>query len=247
MTISDIISNALIELGVIAVGQTVPAEHSAFCLNKINRLFDNWNIEGDYAYASKLVDFVLTPNHDPHTIGTAGSGADFIVTTVRPPLIEQADLVITDVTPNIYRPLKIVDDAWWMNNPVPTLATQIPYYLFPNYGWPKGELHLWPVPTFAYTIRLNIWTPLASVALTDTFTLPPGYEDAVTLSLAESLVTAFPNAPGAAAIAVLAQQARTRVKSMNSEPPTMACDPAAQSLDSRPRASIANFLSGFFN
>jgi hypothetical protein len=241
MTAQDIIANALLEIGVLPAGQAASAAQANFGLSKLNRMVDNWNTESNYIFGTTLTEFTLTPNHNPHTIGTSGS--DFIVTTARPLRIDEANLVLTDQSPVIYRPLRIVDDAWWMANPVPSLATQIPYYLYPNYGWPQGQIYLWPVPTTAYKIRLNLWNLFAAFALTDTFSLPPGYEDAVTLSLAESLTSGFGKNPSP----VLVQQAalaRGRVKSMNSEAPTMACDGAVQSMDARPSASIANFLSG---
>jgi hypothetical protein len=244
MKASDIISNALLEIGVLAAGETASAEDAAFGLSKLNRLFDNWNAESNFIYGTLLFQGTLTPNHNPHTIGLAGS--DFVVSTARPPKILGANLVLTDQSPNIFRPLKIVDDDWWMKNPVPTLATQIPYYLWPNYGWPQGQIYLWPVPTTAYDIRLDLWTLFATLAATDTFTLPPGYEDAVTLSLAEMLTSSYGKSPSP----VLVQQAalaRGRVKSLNSEAPEMACDGAVQSMDARPSASIANFLSGFIS
>jgi len=244
MTASDIISNAMQEINALAAGETLSSEDASFGLSKLNRLLDNWNTESLFIYGTLLFQGTLTAEHNPHTIGT--SGTDFIVSTARPPKITKANLVLTDVTPNIFRPLVVVDDAWWMNNPVPTLETQIPYYLWPNYSWPTASLYLWPVPTKAYDIRLDLQTLFSSFALSDTFSLPPGYEDAVTLSLAESLTSAFGKSPSP----VLVQQAaaaRGRVKSLNSEAPTMACDGAVQSMDSRPRASIANFLSGFFN
>lgn len=246
MTASDIISNAMIEIGVLAAGETLSAEDAVFGLSKLNRMFDNWNTESTFIYGTLLFQGTLTANKNPHTIGLAASTPDFTVTTARPPKILSANLVLTDQTPPIYRPLKIVDDDWWMNNPMPSLATQIPFYLWPNYSWPTASLFLWPVPTKAYDIRLDLWTLFSSVALTDVFTLPPGYEDAVTLSLAESLAPSYQKSPSP----ILVQQAalaRGRVKSLNSEAPTMACDGAVQSMDAPPSASIANFLSGFLS
>lgn len=242
MTATDIITNALIEIGVQAPGESLPSEQATFCLSKLNRLLDNWNTESLFIYGTQLFQGTLQVNHNPHTIGLSPS--DFIVATSRPPKILKANLVLTDVSPNIFRALEIVDDAWWMNNPVPSLATQIPYYLWPNYGWPQGQLYLWPVPTKAYDIQLDIDTLFTSFLIGDTFSLPPGYEDAVTLSLAEALMAPLGVQPSATLIQSAAA-ARARVKGMNSESPTMACDAGVQSMDSRPNASIANFLSGF--
>jgi hypothetical protein len=246
MTSQDVITNAFIEAGLYAPGEALSADDAAFGLNKLNRLNDNWNTESLYIFGTTLTEFQLTPNHNPHTIGLAAQTPDFTVTTSRPPRIDVANLVLTDQSPVIYRPLKIVDDAWWMANPVPSLATQIPYYLYPNYGWPLGQIYLWPVPTVAYKLRLNLWNLFSSFALTDTFTLPPGYEDAVTLSLAETLTSTFGKSPSP----VLVQQAalaRGRVKSQNSEAPEMRADGGVQSMDQRPSASIANILSGFLS
>lgn len=248
MTTLDIITNAYLEIGVGAIGESLSSEQSSFGLSKINRLFDNWNADGDYIYASTLFQGTLQTNHNPHTIGlsTNNPTPDFSVAVGRPVRIADANLVLTDQTPNIFRPMKIVDDAWWMQNPTPTLTTSVPYYLYPNFSWPNGQIYLWPVPTVAYDIRLLIDTAIASLALGDTFTMPPGYEDAVTLSLAESMAPALGVAINPE-LALAASAARTRIKSINSDTPTMMCDAGVQSMDSRPQASIANILSGFFN
>lgn len=244
----DVISNAMIEIGALAAGEPIEPDIANFCLSKMNRQFDDWNTESLFIFGTLLFQGTLTANKNPHTIGISGltPAADFIVATARPPKIIDANLVLTDVTPNIFRPLKLVEDMWWMNNPVPTLATQIPYYLWPNYGWPLGQLYLWPVPTKAYDIRLDLWMLFTTLKLSDIFTLPPGYESCVTLTLAESIAPSFGKEPSAM-LMKSAAEARARVRSLNSEVANMACDGAVQSMDSLPRANIANFLSGFFN
>lgn len=250
MKASDIITNALTEIGVQALGESVDSDTSSFCLNKLNRIFDNFNAEGWYLFGTTLFQGTLTIGKNPHTIGPSGGSPDFTVSVARPTRITEANLVLTDVSPNIFRPLQIVDDAWWMNNPVPTLETQIPYYLYPNYSWPNAQLYLWPVPSTAYDIRLLIESQLTAMALTDTFTLPQGYEDAITLTLAESLLQNFPS-PEANASAQLvigaAAKARERIRNLNLEAPTMSADGSVQSMDNMPKSSIANFDSGFFS
>lgn len=252
MKASDIITNALTEIGVQALGESVDSDTSAFALNKLNRLLDNWNAEGNYLYATTVFQGTLTAEHNPHTIGLVANSPDFTVTIARPQSLQKdnANLVLTDVTPNIFRPLNVVDDAWWMNNPVPTLETQIPYYCYYNSSWPNGQIYLWPVPTKAYDIRLLFDTLLSSLALSDTFTMPPGYEDAVTLSLAESLLQNFPSPEGNASAQLVigaAEKARERIRNANIETPTMSVDGSVQSMDNMPKSSIANFDSGFFN
>jgi hypothetical protein len=122
MTALELITNAMLEINASMPGEALQADDAALGLSKLNRLLDNWNAESLFIYGTTLSDFTLTINHNPHTIGVSGSGADFIVATARPPKIEAAALILTDQTPNIYSPLEIVDGDWWINNPTPTLS-----------------------------------------------------------------------------------------------------------------------------
>ena len=63
------------EIGALAAGETAGAEDAALGLNKINRLFDSWNAQSQFIYGTLLFQGTLTPNHNPHTLGT--SGADY--------------------------------------------------------------------------------------------------------------------------------------------------------------------------
>lgn len=247
MTYLDLITACLRANGVTASGETPTGDEANDALQVGNSMLDSWNAESLFIYSSLIQEFTLTPAKNPHTIGVTANSPDFTVTGQRPVRIDQANLILTDVTPNIYRPLKIVDDSWWMNNPVPSLSTQIPYYLFYNEAWPNGQIYLWPVPSTAYGIRLNMWTPLIQFpALTTAISLPPGYEEALKYNLcvrlaAEGFGILNP------ATAELAVESKARIQALNLQAPSMQCDGAVQSMDSRPRASIANFLSGFFN
>jgi hypothetical protein len=68
--------------------------------------------------------------------------------------------------------------------------------LFYNPAFPNGELYLWPIANTAFGLRLETWVLLSQFgAITDpiggpgstVMTLPPGYRNAIMLSLAESL------------------------------------------------------------
>jgi hypothetical protein len=122
MTALELITNAIWKSMPACPGKLASSDDAALGLSKLNRLLDNWNAESLFIYGTTLSDFTLTINHNPHTIGVSGSGADFIVTTARPPKIEAAALILTDQTPNIYSPLEIVDGDWWINNPTPDVS-----------------------------------------------------------------------------------------------------------------------------
>lgn len=185
----DIIRDALLELGVYGAADTVSAEDSELGLSRLNDLLNEWNADKRAVYDETFTSYTLTPNLQPHTIGS--SGATFTVTS-RPVSIEAANIIDTSPTPDVtISQLTIVGADWWANQRVQALTSTIPQFLYYDAAWPNGNLYLWPVPTTAYT--LQIWTRmlLSDLTLATTFTMPPAYKKAVTLTLAEELAAAF--------------------------------------------------------
>jgi hypothetical protein len=219
VTILDLIEEALGEIGVLAAGDTATAEDADLGLRKLNRLFDNWSAERAAVYAQAFNTYVLTTNLSPHTIGpTAATWS----ATQRPVTIEAAGLVLTTPTPDVRIPITPRDADWWAAQPVKALTGTVPTDLYYQPDWPNGKLFFWPVPTVAYSVELSTRVLLAQVALTDTFTLPPGYRDAITLSLAESLLAVFPTGEIAALIVGQAAKARARIFGVNDRAPRIA-------------------------
>ena len=125
---------------------------------------------------------------NPHTIGP--SSATWTVTQ-RPVSIDGANIVLNTTSPATYVPLTLRDYQWWLAQRVPGVTTTLPTDLYYAPGWQNGSVYLWPVPTVAYDIQLMTRQLLASVALSDTFTQPPAYRKALTLTLAEELAPTF--------------------------------------------------------
>lgn len=211
MTYLEILTDALRELGILDAEQTAQAADAAFVLRKLNRIFDNWNAEGAAAYALVLADHTLTAGLNPHTIGASGT-----FTATRPEAIDEASIVVNSI---VYR-LNLRDAQWWARLSDPTLAGTIPTDLWYRESYPNGSLYLWPVPSAVATLRLLTRTPFASVASVDTFSLPPGYQDALTLTLAEDIAGPY----GVALpplLPVRAGEARARIFRANSRPPRL--------------------------
>ncbi len=185
MTIADLLAEALEELGVLAPGESPSDEDSETALRRLNRLLDAWNADHRAIYVNTPATYVLTPSLQPHTIGS--SGATFTVTS-RPVSIEAANIVVDGIR---HTPLKLRDESWWMGLSDPTLTGEIPSDLNYRESWPNGALYLWPVPTSAHTLELLTRGLLSAVAMSDTFTMPPGYHEAVVLTLAEKLAVPF--------------------------------------------------------
>lgn len=186
ITGTDICIGALQELNVIAAGDVPDGTMLEFVGGKLKRLFDTWNAKQAAAYADLVATFTLTAHLSPHTIGLTANAPTWVVTVNRPQRIDYASLIMAGTT-DVFLPINIRDRAWYDSLSVPDLETAIPTDLFYNPAWPNGQLFFYPVPSVAKDVQLITRVALAQLELTDTFTLPPGYQDAVTLTLSEEI------------------------------------------------------------
>jgi hypothetical protein len=199
VTVRDLISEALEELGVVQQGDTLSDNDADLGLRRYNRLLDGWNAQRQAVYADVFSTFTLTPALAPHTIGPTGT----FVVTQRPVSIPDggAGLVLNSSTPNVRTPIVVRDAAWWASQPVKSLTSSYPTDLYYEPAWPNGSLYFWPVPTTAYQVELWLRTVLAQVDLDTVFTMPPGYYRAHVLTLAEECGSAFGTMPSGKTVA----------------------------------------------
>lgn len=110
----------------------------------------------------------------------------------RPQRIEQASLILNTQEPNVDIPMNIRDSDWWMNNRVKGLQSNVPTDLYYDPNFPNGSLYFWAVPNSAYGVRLKLWGTIPQFPnLNYQFSLPPGYQKTIKLSLARDLVGPF--------------------------------------------------------
>lgn len=190
ISVSDFIRLALMEIRVARAGDVVNPDDMADSLLILNELLDAFNADERALYTQFITSFTLTPNLQPHTIGVSTNvpAPTWNVTIARPMKVLAANLIISS---NIRMPLNLRDDAWWMDLRARAVTSAIPTDLFYSPDWPNGSVSLWPVPMAAYSLELEYETLLASLASGDTFDLPPGYQQALRLTLAERLAPAF--------------------------------------------------------
>lgn len=236
-TVLDLIQDALEEIGVYAPSEVPTAADATKALRALNRMMDQWSARKLFAYNVAFSAFTLTPALQPHTIGPA-AGATFSL-SVRPVRIENAALILNNVTPAVDVPLAIRDDDWWANQRVKSLTTNVPTDLYYSPDSPNGSLYLWPVPSFAYGLRLETWVTVGQfAALTDSLVLPPGYHEAIMLSLAEKLARPFGKSVDAS-LTQDARQARVTIQKNNDKSPRISAIPYTQKI----KASF-NYYSG---
>jgi len=236
LTWRAIATDVMVECGAIAGGETPEAADISAVLGKLRRLLNNWNADRRAVYATAFPTFTLTASLSPQTIGPTGN----FVVTQRPVSIEGANVFIS----NVKMPIRIVDAQWWLGQTDPSVTTTIPTDLYYQPDWPDGSLYFWPIPSAAYVVELQTRVLLDDLIDLDTeFSLPPGYQDAITLTGAEDCLTIFPAAaPGVMGMLERkGREARSRIFA-NNDPTPKLC--TADSGMQGSRRSSWNYLTG---
>ncbi len=215
-TIRDLVTGAAAELRVARAGDVLAPAIADLGLTLVNEILDLWNADDRAVYTELFADYTLTPNLSPHTIGPTGT---FVVAS-RPKSVIAASLNIGG-NPASFLPITVRDDPWYAALTVPGLTAAIPTDVYYEQDWPNGKLFFWPVPTTAYGVRLWSQTVLSAVTLATTFALPPGYQAALRLTLAEWLGPAMGQAVSAST-ARRANEARALVFGDNDDVPRIA-------------------------
>jgi hypothetical protein len=222
ITIVELLTDAAIEIGAIAAGETLEADDYALLLRKFNRMMGQWNLREVLKYTVRIDRYTLTPvNQASYSIGR-GTGAVFVAD--RPVRIVRANLVLTNAAPEVRVPLAILDDDDWAAIAVTAITSSIPRALYPDGAYPNENLFLWPEPSVAYDLELFTWQALERFANpSDVVSAPPGYLEAMTLTLAEKICSAF-GKTRSEELRDDAAKARAAVVSINSQLPRPVID-----------------------
>jgi hypothetical protein len=236
----ELITNALIEINAYDIGEQISPEHVTFVGNRLNQIIDQWAARKVYAYNVAFPAYTLTANHQPHLIGPGLAAPDFAAP--RPVAIENAALILTTTAPNIDLPLNLRDDDWWVQKRIKSLTSNVPTDLYYSPDFPNGALYLWPIPNFAYGIRIEVWTVLAQIVdFSLAFTAPYGYELAIMLTLAEEICGPFAHSVPAD-LAAKATRARATIQKNNDKSPRI--DTAEPGTRGRSSKGDFNYLTG---
>lgn len=219
MTGREICTDAMVELGALAAGEPPDADDLDLVLNQLARLVDNWNADRPAIFADQFLTFTITPSLNPHTIGPTGATW---TTSQRPVSIEGASMVTSAGT---FYKIDVRSPAWYQDLATPELTSTIPTDLAYNPTWPNGSIYFYPVATVASEVQLLVRGILAPYTLATVFSMPPGYRDAMTLTLAEMCEGPIPGTLSAAKH-LAATQARARIFTNNLVIPNLSSMPA---------------------
>lgn len=216
-TALDLIKRAHRLIGVYSIGETPSADECADSLMAMNSMLDGWANESLLIYAATLDSITLTPNVGTYTIGPTGT-----TVSARPVSIDESSYLEWN---GVSYPLDIVTLQEYNGIRLKSLQTTLPSVLWYQPSMPDGQVTLHPIPTVPMTLQLWSWKPLSTYGLTDTFTLPQGYERAIAYNLAVELAPEN-EVPIPAAVGKAAVMSKKLLKRTNLQVPQLGFDAA---------------------
>lgn len=235
-TTRDIIHRALRTIGVLGAGDAAPAEDATDALVALNQMLDTWSADSLLVYTINEQSFALTAGVKTYTIGTGGS-----FNTPRPVAIQYA---YTRDSTNLDRPLGLIGVEQYSAIGLKSQPNTFPEALYFDPSFPLADVNLYPAPLSGLTLFLGLWQPFTEVASLDTsFTYPPGYEAALTYSLAEVLALEY-GRPVPPDLGRAANDARKRIKGVNLPEVYSSCE--LSGVQGAPAVSFADFMRGTF-
>ncbi len=210
-TANTIIRDAMIDIGASGMTDVPEPDDSAHALRILNRMIDSWASRSLFAFHVQWQSITLTSAMQTRTIGSGGQ-----VNVTRPVRVVNGSFTSAS---GLDRELKVATRDQWAQIGIKTLIGDRPEWVYYEAGSPLGTLHFWPQGDC--TVKLALEEQLTSFAdLTTNYTLPPGNEECIVLSLSEKLCRPF-SRPIPPQLARDAANARRHVKRLNFSVPEL--------------------------
>lgn len=225
MTVLDVVTRAMFDLGVLQEGEVPTPDQATECLNALNEWIDGLTPDTLTVYTVTRSTWTIT-TATSYTVGTGG--AVNIARPNSPNDIEHIGYVDNNFSPAQESLLTLLSDDEYASIPQKTLTSALPTSWYYNPTYPLGTLHPFPVPSSSNLLGV-IYTRTAVTefsALTDTVSLPPGYRRFFRSNLALEISPIF-NAQPTPALVQMAQESAQRIRTANVRPSELSSDAAA--------------------
>lgn len=222
-TVLEIITEALVGIKVVAVGETPDDSDVNDALVKFNDVLESLSLQNLAIYASTNVQFALLPGVGMITLGPGGAGQRPIsMASIDSMFVtyDSVDFPLDLITQDNYDSLALKD------------TTGLPRYAAFRNGFPDAVLSLYPVPDQTCLLTIAQRKQFGAVTLDDVFQMPAGYRRMVRLMLMWELVQDYPGL-GPDEVAKLQRDASgavAMVKRANTEPSILRSEVADMSV-----------------
>lgn len=225
----DLINAAFRECKIIVPDEGLSTAESNDALLNLNWLLSSWSAQAVPVYQITRETFPLTGVLS-YTIGTGG-----VLNTARPVKIESATVIDSA---GAGRPVKLGTVEEWTSYADKSRTGVYADLLWCDGAYPLSTIYLIPKPQTGSTLELYSYKPLVQFAtLSDTVSLPPGYERALIMALAIEVWNQYRQGDPPQSLLLKAQEAKQSVFGLNqailgppgtvvTEPPTIISAPA---------------------
>lgn len=168
-------------------GRGISSEQQTEVIQFLNQMLDGMNTLRGSIFTVNIARYALVPSQTTYFIGPTG---DFVAP--RPIRIVNANLVLTNASPEAHLPMRILNDDEWADIRVTEIPTTVPRLLYNDGNSPDSQLYLWGFPTQANDLELFTWQGLNNaLGPTDTLAYPDGYARAILYKLAVEIAPLY--------------------------------------------------------
>jgi hypothetical protein len=184
---------------------------------KLNDMLATWSSERLMIYGISLGVYPLVADQISYTIGGAGGGVGGALNALRPISITAANIITPSLS--LTYALKLLTTTEYNAIRDHSATATLPTSLYNDALYPTSTLYLWPLPNSSSTqLVLYTWQQLTQfVTLADTLDFPPGYERAITYSLAVELAPEY-RTQVPPEVFRIAMEAKASLKAVNAPP-----------------------------
>ena len=163
-----IIKGALRLIDVLAAGEPLKGPEGADGLVALNDLIEQVNLQPLMQPAKTQLSQVMTASQATYTFGASGDNS------TRPVRIYNA--FMRDTTNSVDFPVNIISSDKYSLVTFKTTTSTYPFNLYYRNAYPQGVANLYPVPSAANTLFMEVQAAISSVAtLATSVDLPPAY------------------------------------------------------------------------
>lgn len=211
-TTLNLITDVLLDMGVIADQETPTAAQSTGALTKLNDLIESWNIDPQKLYGATQYIMPFVANKATYTIGAGGD-----LNINRPNGIYAAFVRNTTAAASQQQdvPITILTDQQWAEIPTKGMVGTYPYAVWFNMMNPLITAYITPIATSAnYSLVIFDNNDNATLSLSTVLVLPPGYKRALKYGLFLELAPGY-QIPVPAEITTLAATSKMSIDRQN--------------------------------
>ncbi len=237
-TVLSIVTDAMVEIGAYAPGETISAVHQQLGLLRFQNQLDSWQAESLSLNLQDRQVFTLTSGTSSFTIGPTGS-----LVTQRPSFIEGVNYIIPGTSPSTEVPMAPLTNDQYLSISQKGLSSSLPQQFYYNATATNGTMNIWPVVSQNVDLALYLEKGIDIPTTINTAVLgPQGYAEAFMYQLALRLCNPMFK-PIPPALPTLAKEAYARMQRPNNDTGMLAVDAA---LTYGSDAGAFNVLTGNF-